>query len=136
MNLWKLRFASVHGKRRALAFSWKTRNAGPGANHRNGCQFYDVSRKPQRSGPRENWTLEIGGNVSPYDAFGRSSKRPEVIDAMVYARYWHQFNLGNVNVTSNMGVFHHRSYNSMRFYAMRNLTLQWQSRARFQPQIE
>ena len=72
MNLWKLRFASVHGKRRALAFGWNTRNAGLGATHRNACEFYDVSRRPQRSGPGANWTREARGDVNPYDAFDRS----------------------------------------------------------------
>ena len=135
MNLWKLRFASVHGNCRALAFDWKTRNAGPGANHRNGCEFDDISRKPHRSGPRANWTREAGGDVSPYDAFGRSSNRHEVIDAMVYARYRHQFCLGNDNVTSNAGVSPRISDNPRRFFAMRNSKSQWQSRSCFHPKI-
>ena len=104
MNFWKLRFASAHGNGRAIAFGWKTRNAGPGANHRSGCEFYDVSRKPNGSGPRANWTREAGGDASPYDAFGRSSTRHEVINAMVYARYWHKLSIGNVNVTYNSCV--------------------------------
>lgn len=88
MNFWKLRLSSAHGKRRALAFGWRTRNAGPGANHRNGCEFYDVSRKPNGSGPRVNWTRETGGNFNPYDAVGLGSKRHEAINAMIFARYY------------------------------------------------
>ena len=104
MNFWKLQFDSIHGKRRALAFGWKTRNAGPGANHRNGCEFHDASRQAKGSWPRSNWTREAVGGVSPYDANGRSPKRHEVVDGTVYGRYWQIICIGNVNVTYNSCV--------------------------------
>jgi len=109
MNLWKLRFASLATRRRALSFGWQSRKSGKRAIGFHGFKAGDVIQEPGKSRLRANCYKPTTGGVRSSYIHRRGLVRLVVSYSSVYTRFTHIFRTVNDNVMYNARVLPHNS---------------------------